>query len=397
MHLPVRSSPKIIPDYSLTGDLLSYLKCGLQYRYQNGSALPPARPVQLWFGEFIHGVLEMAYALWKTGKYPALPWPNTTVAWQDRNDPSGYADYDLGEIGRKQEVVLQAQGKLARSSDAREMAYARAEQAVNILGPHLFPLVDAAEQPLVGSRLLPIIPGGPTLRATRYGLTGVVDVLTSITLTDVPTTNLIRKAVEDTVAASGMSLPEEFEVIVDYKGARRPPSGTGLANEWQQHEWQVQTYAWLRQTRAEALPVAAGVLIYISELWPGVSDIQKLQTEMKSGKTDVMPVKGSPDDHFLRAWTSGVAIANQLSLPFRIGRALRVIPVTPASITTALHAFDHVVADIEGRIATEVVGGHIPGAWQPTCADAQTCVACDFRYFCPKPVGLKVGLPPDAP
>lgn len=397
MHLPVRSSPKIIPDYSLTGDLLSYLKCGLQYRYQNGSALPPARPVQLWFGEFIHGVLEMAYALWKTGNYPDLPWPNSKVAWPDRNDPSGHPDYDLGEIGRKQEVVLQAQGKLARSSDAREMAYARAEQAVNILGPHLFPLVDAAEQPLVGSRMLPPVPGGPQLRATRYGLTGVVDVLTSITLTDVPPTNLIRKAVEEAVAASGITLPPEFEVIVDYKGARRPRSGAGLANEWQQHEWQVQTYAWLRQTRAEALPVAAGVLIYISELWPGVADIQKLQVEMKAATTDVLPAKGSPDEHFLRAWTSGVAIANQLSLPFRMARALRVIPVTAASISTALNAFDHVVADIEGRIATEVIGGHIPGAWQPTCADAQTCSACDFRYFCPKPVGLKVGAPPDAP
>src|SRR5512135_2559298 len=143
MVLDRRHEPEVIPQYSLTGDLLSYLRCGLQYRYQNGSALPPARPVQLWFGEFIHGVLEMAYALWKTGTHPPLPWPNSKVAWQDRNDPSGHPDHDLGEIGRKQEVVLQAQGKLARSSDARETAYARAEQAVNILGPHLFPLVDA--------------------------------------------------------------------------------------------------------------------------------------------------------------------------------------------------------------------------------------------------------------
>ena len=35
MKLSTRSKPYIIPEYSLTGDLLSFLTCNLQYRYQN--------------------------------------------------------------------------------------------------------------------------------------------------------------------------------------------------------------------------------------------------------------------------------------------------------------------------------------------------------------------------
>ena len=395
MSLDVRQEPKTVPDYSLTGDLLSYLRCGLQYRYQNGSALPPARPVQLWFGEFIHGVMEMAYTMWKE-RGLALPWPYTPIAWEDRETGRGLPDNDIGEIGRRIELVLAVQGKIARSSDARRMAYDRAAAAVNLIGPALFQLVAFAEEPLSGSRALPN-PMSESLRAERYGVTGVADVLTSITLSAVPEDNLIRAAVTKALEAAGQPVPPEFEVIVDYKGAARPDVGTGKQDYWQQHDWQIQMYAWLRGRKVDAKPVVAGIVIYVNELLPGVADAAKIRAQITNGLTDIIPVRGSPDDYVLSMARPGTRPGGEFSEAFRIERALRVIPVTPKSIERAGAAFDDVVLDIEKRISDEIYCEDISKAWAPNCGEEETCSACDFRYFCPKPFGVAPGYVVTAP
>ena len=394
MSLISRHEPITIPDYSLTGDLLSYLRCGLQYRYINGSALPPARPVQLWFGEFIHGVMEMAFTMWKAKQYP-LPWKYTEIDWDKRETGIGLSENDIGEIGRRIESSLAVQGKIPRNKAARLTAYERAAAAVNLIGPDLFPLVEFAEEPLSGSRLLP--DSALTLRAERYGLTGVVDVLTHISLGKVDEKNHIRHAVEKALKSQGLEVPEEFEVVVDYKGSARPPIGHTRADYWQQHDWQVQTYAWLRSRRPEALPVVAGVILYVNELLPNGGDIHKLKAQINKGSTDVTPSPGSKDFHVLNVWKDTVHAGDILSEEFRIERAIRVIPVTEESIKTACEEFDNIVLEIETKITTEINVGDVSKVWTPHCNDGETCSACDFRYSCAKPFGAPDGYVPEPP
>ncbi|MEW6573741.1 MAG: PD-(D/E)XK nuclease family protein [Bacillota bacterium] len=377
MPLERKREPDIIPSYSLTGDLLSFLRCGLQYRYHNGSALPPSRPVQLWFGEFIHGVMEAAYRLWSSSlPAPAFPWPCNPTPYLG-TAPAGRAPHDIGTIGDMVEETLRAQGKTSRSSAVRDSAYRRAEAAVNEVAPHLFPLVALAEERVIGTRNIPLPGAGmANLRTNRYELHGVIDVLTDMQLNSVPSSNVIREAII-TVCPQ---LPPHFEIVVDYKGDRRPATNHPF---WAQAEWQVQTYAWLRMRQPNALPVPAGVLIYVNELAPVSDDLQELQREIRQGTTDVVPANGSQDAYLLSLWQPGLAIPS-FSQAFRMQRAIRVVPVTQQSQINATSQFDSVVLQIEQCVAAEASTGTIRGHWIPG-GDADTCVACDFRHFCPNP------------
>ena len=110
MELERKPKNPIIPSYSLTGDLISFLRCGLQYRYHNRSSLPPSRPVQLWFGEFIHGVMENAYRIWKSDSPPSLASNPTPYRGEP---PENENPHDIGTIGEMVERTLRRAAKSA--------------------------------------------------------------------------------------------------------------------------------------------------------------------------------------------------------------------------------------------------------------------------------------------
>ena len=172
-------------------------------------------------------------------------------------------------------------------------------------------------------------------------------------------------------------------------------------NSGAQGDWQMQMYSWLRSQQPGAVPVVAGVLLYINELDPGTSDITILQREARRGHTDVLPTSGSQDDYLLRTWRPGAAVPT-FSQAFRTTRAIRVVPITQPSIDQALQRFDGVVVRIETCVAREAQNGAIVAQW-PAMGDDGTCVACDFRHFCPSPANARAAggayspPAPDAP
>lgn len=392
MRIPSKSKPYIIPEYSLTGDLLSFLTCNLQYRYQNKGALPPSKPVQRWFGEFIHGVLEEAFLDWKY-KGTEFPWD-----WLD----------DIRPIEEQIDLRLQTRGlysydedlffsssnhpevEYLNEHDHKKLASARAEKAINIWGEHLFPLIDSSELLIKGIRPMPNYDENKS-RSNYYGINGVVDVLTSMKINDLQQSNLdnfnnkiieFLKRDDDFKRRVSKSDDEDYEIIIDYKGMKRPPvevSDDKVEDKWETHKQQILTYSWLRSKQEDSKPIIAGIIFYLNELVPSKEDLVLIKEELRNGLTDVGSEFES-DVALIENWQEDDKAPN-LSDEFKIKRSIRIINVDESQQDDALKKFDNVVSDIEESLIKEMNGCRIQEAW---CGDSdeRTCSACDFRTFC---------------
>jgi hypothetical protein len=389
MSLSVRSKPYIIPEYSLTGDLLAYLTCGLQYRYQNKGTLPPSMPIQLWFGDFIHGVMEEAYLRWRDKDWKDFPWD-----WETKiRNIELEIDKRMRSRGLQPPANLfcpfqkpnDVQGLCPDANHPHKLvASVRAEAAINTWGPHLFPLIDDAEVRLKGIRDMPGYKKGVS-RSNYYGITGIIDVLSSVKIEEASTKNLIIKYLskdpEYRERIENLNSPE-YEIIVDYKGMKRPPVNSP---SWQHHQWQILTYSWLRSMQPESRPVLTGILFYLNELSLFKEDLKLLKDEVQDGSTDIMP--SANDLNNLLKWNTKLK-APKLSEMFKNERSIRFIMTEDKSISNSLNEFDQVVAEIENSIICEVNGNGIKSSWNPN-PEKRTCDACDFRTFCNKSESTK--------
>lgn len=411
MNVSIRKADKIVPEYSLTGDLQSHRRCPRQYRLYNLAALPPSKPVQQWFGEFIHGVMEEACLRWRDDDdYRTFPWDWHTLI----------LPIEMEIYARLQAKGLKAPPGLFRRYDRvndgdpktlRRLASYRAEAAISTWAPSLFPLVTSVEVRLKGSRRIPPDVPSAITRADRYSVTGVVDVLSAVDLRKSPDNPIVRKLLENSVVRTELEGTSDFDVIVDYKGMRRPipPDSSQPDNRtWEEQAWQLQTYSWLRQQQAPDRRVIAGVLLYLNELVPARADIKELIRESGDGGhpilTDLPATKDDWDDATAYARAVAEASATQSVdddlldeydlasdrpvMKLLRERSFRLVPIDQFTVKEGLANFDRTVADIEGCVHMEGQFGDIKSAWKPSF-ERRTCTACDFKYHCEATVSQK--------
>ena len=387
MSLKVRTPAFYLPSYSLTSDVLSFIRCGLQYRYQGVGKIPSTRPFQLWFGEFIHGVMEAGYREYRASVIAGSP------------DPPPWGPLRNIRLGKQVERALSDRKIFPNNRTIRTLGFLRAVKGINDLAPHLFPLIAQAEVPLSTTRImLPIPHHYQTKRTTAYELTGRIDVITSVTLNDpAHTSNMLVQYILGTLnqeVAQGRvrKLPQDFEVIIDYKGSRRPAITTGrvgATDYWKIYGWQLRTYAHIRDHQPGSLPVLLGVVIYLNELFPTWGDLKQLRDDIRDRITDVIPTPGSDDWRIIQmrepSRKSPIRKKNrEISWDFRMRRALRLEPVYETQVLEAMTRFDRYVRAIEVCRSKEILWGSILSAWPKNTSDRDTCTACDYQTFCPR-------------
>lgn len=387
MSLVAKSRPFYLPSYSLTSDVLGFVRCGLQYRYQGVAKIPSTRPFQLWFGEFIHGAMEEAYREYdqsvRDGAPDLPPWNPVRI----------YC------MGRRIEQSLRDRKLFPNNRHVRKLGYLRAVTAINELGPYLFPLISEAEISLSATRSMLAIPSQyQTRQVPSYEMTGRVDVITSVQLNDPAHrgNSLVQYLVgflnQERAQGRMKHLPDDFEVIIDYKGARRPAISTvggGATDYWSVYGWQVKTYAHIREKQPGSRPVALGVVIYLNELLPTWDDLAKMRSDIAGRVTDITPAPGSDDWNIIhmrkpRKTHPDYKKNRDLSWDFRMRRALRLEPVHPAAVDEAVGRFDRYVRQIEISHSRERLCGNILNSWPKNTSEPDTCTACDYATFCPR-------------
>jgi hypothetical protein len=328
-RLAPRPQPMLVPSYSLTGDLLSYESCPLQYRLFNRTGVRQSHPIQQWYGSFLHMGMRRAYDLCQE---PGVD-PQDFI-WNEDDPTPPFSDL-VGRVTTR----LQAQG-LHRPATLRELAERRLVRTIRVLGPLIFPLIKEAEVTLSAIRR---VEGSGANEDVMYQVTGIVDVLAATAAAATTNNPLVEKLVAHTgdIPTDGGAL----ELILDYKGMRR-----GEVRHMDTPKRQILTYAWLRNRRVGEPVVAAGAVIFVNDLLRDDDDVNL-----------------DPDD---------------AELSRLLDAALVPVSVASDSPEEAAAFFDERVTEIEDCQRREGFAA-LEEVWEPT-PKRETCAACDARYYCPK-------------
>lgn len=346
MRVGPRTAPVMLSSYSLTGDLLSFDRCPLQYRLFTRTGVRQSHPVQQWYGNFLHLGMRRAYDAWRSD--PDL----TRFLWSEPLED------DYGELVEIVTSRLRADG-LFRPSTMGVIAEKRLLRAIRVLGPLVFPLIKEAEVKLSAVRQAKT-EGGEEI---AYQITGVVDVLAATRFTQGTDNALVANVMK---RLDGLSTTdEELEVILDYKGIAREEVNDAVETAGRQ----ILTYSWLRNRRLQKEVVAAGAVVFVNDLLGARDD------------PNVDPDEGELDD-----------LLDQVIVPIAVGGEL---PEQAAKF------FDARVDRIEAAQVQEAEGDGLEESWPPN-PEKRTCIACDARYHCAssaakRPKGVVGVFAPDAP
>ena len=374
MSISVRRLHPTQPAYSLTADVQNFLQCGLQYRYARTSRLPWSDSPQLWFGRFVCDCLQVAEQQVRHGLQPQPPW-----------DPDR-----ISQLCSMVTTRLQAEQIVCRSRSRQQAGLQCVTVAINELGPLLFPLIDAAQVPVSGSRWFPTIASTAATedhQPSHFVLTGTVPALLRLTAMD---RTAAAFPLRQELLSHRIELAEGQTILVDFKSAHRPDLHRGSRRAAtagsDADQWRALVLSWLLAQQT-ALPAAA-VVVYLHELSPSAAALRRLRQAQQVRTAHVLlPHPDSPDAALLQEFRDGHKLP-QLSRDFRLQRAFRVIPVTPAALQTALQTADHAAQRIQTCRNQEAHSGRILSAWERNSHSPAACNACRARTWCPDFRGL---------
>lgn len=271
-----------------------------------------------------------------------------------RSNPPPWSDAATKTLLRRSIGRLMTGRILPPHSRPAAIEFAETKAVINEFGAAFFPLIQQTGVSVKGARLIPeykFPSAWRSVAANWYEIVADTDIITQKQLDNPnPESEELRSVI---CAALPRKLPRQFEIVIIYKGQRRPLSENAAAgdlhSDWNIDQWCIHSLAHLRHHQAQTPPVIAGMVIYLNELCPTFDALATFADEMEQRSTDIVPPKSSLMEKGLRGWNKIPTVlryrANRPQLPFafRLNRAIRLFKITPQTIKKALKTVDNIV------------------------------------------------------
>ncbi len=387
MTLSVQPSADTQRSWNVASDLLSFLRCGLRYRYTQPGKSRPSHSSRQFSGQFLQQVLEEAWLHFKNAATAPLPWPDQTIR----------------ELLDHVEQRLAARQVRCHSATGRHYARLRAAAAVNELGPVLFPLLSHARLQVRNSISAPDMapadtapanttPAHTAISPPSCELTADIHAIAQLQLHD-PTLSsnpLVRLLQQQLPQQQLPTAPlGTVQLLVDFQSNTRPDAALPGTRLNDLTELQILATAFLYRTRSP-YPVVAGLVCCLSELVPSRRHFLALRKALLRQSDDfsdhfLAPAPDSPDARILRTWRPSTAdqVPPLLSFHFRLQRAIRVIPVSPPDQLTAIAQLHDTIRRIQHCQSREQLTGQLLSVWERNPSGTTVCSSCSARTWCP--------------
>ncbi len=270
------------------------------------------------------------------------------------NDPPPWSDDALDSLLKRGFQRMMTESLLPPCSGPSAVEWDHAKAVINEFGAVFFPLIRESGISVKSARLIPKYKFPSAWRSEPTNACEIMaetDIISHDRLNaSRPTTKALQRVIR---AVMPFNAPTPFEIVVVYKGRRRPPflgaDALDVDTQWNIDKCCLHYLAHLRHQQNPTVPVIGGMIVYLNELCPTLEALSRFFVEVQYGATDIIPLQGGDLERGFKGWANlpknvrARANVPQMPLVFRLNRAVRLFHITPKTMKQAMKMMDELV------------------------------------------------------
>lgn len=362
----------VIRDFSISGDLIPYRRCGLQYRHYGVDNLPRSDVSRLWASNFIEAFEKEAYHAWCIKKELGV----------DRNVSN--------ELSRIVNRSLRTKGLIPNPISYEDDPNGVSEKLMNLRAYDVLTFLVNDLFPLICDNNIAIRYRDSSMNISSkdcddsedmhiyndfvgFSIYDTCGLIRGISILEAPENNPIRKAFGSDIER----ITNDSEVLFQICGMNSPLNKTSGRHEVLFEELRALMEMRNRNTISEGPKVVAGILLFLNELHISKRMMKAEQIRMYDPNVEI----DLDDMDAVLEMEDG----NQPSWDYRLKKCIKVEYYDQKICSRNLGSIVQLGTEISTNMEQDIMDpSNLISRWEPGQYDEILCSSCDFRYCCPE-------------